>query len=96
MPKTLTRDEAETTAVEALTLIANDPDQLGAFMAATGLDPDAVRNAAKDGAFLRGVMEYVIADEALLQRLSQESGTKPERIMQAAHALGAVWERDIP
>lgn len=96
MPKPLTDDAAQRIAIEALSAIANDEDQLSRFMATTGLDPDSLRDAAKDQTFLRGVLEYAVQDDQIVLAVAEAAGVAPEQVMQAAHRLGAVWERDTP
>lgn len=96
MPKQMTKAFAQEIAVEALTAIVGNEDQLHRFLNVTGADPGTIRQAAEDEAFLRGVMEYVLQDDDLVISTATAVGIKPEEVMQAAHALGAVWESDTP
>ena len=38
-----------------------EPEQLGRFLAATGIGPDQIRNAARDRSFLAGVLDHLPA-----------------------------------
>lgn len=96
MARPIRPHDAEAIAIGVLGLIAADQAHLDRFLGATGVDPGDLRQAAADPAFLRGVMAYVIGDEALLVEAAAAAGLKPEAMMQAAMALGAVWESDTP
>jgi hypothetical protein len=91
----LTREAAEAVGVQALAYLAEDPERLGRFLALSGLGPETIRAAAHDPAFLAGVLEYVIGDEALLLALAAHVQVAPERVGEAHAALaGPSWERD--
>ncbi len=53
-------------AIAALTFIAQEPERLGRFLALSGIGPESLREAAREPDFLLGVLDYVVADEALL------------------------------
>jgi len=67
----ITRKIAESLAIQALGFMASDPERLGAFLAATGIGPEAIRLAAADPSFLAGVLDYVAADEPLLLAVAE-------------------------
>ena len=81
------RDEAERIALEALGYLVADEDRLWAFLAATGLEPGTIRQAARTPGFLVAVLDHVAANEALLIELAGTLGIKPERLMEARHTL---------
>ena len=91
------REAAETLAIAALGYLAAEPEQLGGFLAATGIGPEQIRKAARDREFLSGVLDYFSGDEAAAGRLRQgrRASIRP-RSNAPAHALGGVWERDVP
>jgi hypothetical protein len=92
-----TQEAAETLAIQALAFIAEDPDRLGAFLAASGIGPDAIRDAAREPGFLAGVLDHMLGDESLLVAFADNAGLNPMRIARARRALGGgEWERDIP
>jgi Protein of unknown function (DUF3572) len=87
-------DSARSLAVSALSFIAADPDRLGRFLGITGLGPDNLRTAAADPAFLGSVLDYLVADEALLVEFAADAGLKPEAIARAQAALSGMAERE--
>jgi Protein of unknown function (DUF3572) len=87
---------AEMLAIQALAFIAEDPDRMGAFLAATGIAPDTIRGAAGSPDFLAGVLEHMLADESLLLAFAGSAGLDPAEIAPARRALGGEWERDLP
>lgn len=93
----ITRDAAEHVAVQALSFIAGDPEQLGAFLSATGIGPDKLRGAARQPEFLAGVLNFLAADEQLLLRFAEHAGFEPVHVGAACRVLGGDgWERDVP
>jgi uncharacterized protein DUF3572 len=95
-PGVPTREAAAALAIEALSHIANDPEHIARFLALTGIDAGAIRVAAREPAFLAGVLEYVCADERLLIACAGHAGVLPAAIEKARLAFGRNWERDVP
>lgn len=92
-----TREAAEAVAIQAFTYIAGDIERLGRFLAVTGVGPAEIRAASAEPGFLRGVLEYLISDEALLTAFAADSGLRPEDPVKALVALGGShWEREVP
>jgi hypothetical protein len=89
------REAAETLAVQALSYLAQDPEQLSRFLALSGIDPGAIRAAAAQPEFLAGVLAYLAQDEALLVRFAAEAGVPPGAIEQARTVL-AGHDRAAP
>lgn len=88
---------AEELAIAALSFIAGEPEQLGRFLAMTGIGPDSLRDAAREPRFLAGVLDHVAADEALLLAFAAANEIDPEAVMRARDVLaGEPWERDMP
>ena len=90
------RQAAEALAVAALSFLASEPEHLGGFLAATGVGPDQIRNAARDPSFLSGVLDHLSGNEPLLIAFAQHQGIDPTEVERACAALGNVWERDLP
>jgi Protein of unknown function (DUF3572) len=89
------RKAAENLAVQALSYLAGEPEQLARFLALSGIGPDTLRAAAADPQFLAGVLDYVAGDERLLMAFAGHMQMRPEAIARARAALsGAPWERD--
>lgn len=79
-------------AVSGLAFIANDSDRLSRFLNLTGLGPHNLRTAAADPAFLDSVLDYLVADEALLLAFAADAGLKPEAVARAHAALRGPGE----
>jgi hypothetical protein len=90
------KEAAETLAIQALAFIAEDPDRLAAFLGATGLSPDRIRESASQPHFLLGVLEHMLSDESLLVGFADSVGINPADVARVRNALGSRWERDLP
>ena len=84
----LTHDAAETLAIEALTFLTAQPDDIGRFLALAGIGPATLRSAAADPRFLAGVLDYFLGNEDLLRAYAQHAGIPPEHVGRARRALG--------
>jgi hypothetical protein len=82
----LGQPEAEAIALNALRFLVSDEDRSQRFLAATGLSPGELRLRAGELAFLGGVLDYLLADEALVLAFAGEENLSPERPA-AARAL---------
>ena len=91
------RAAAESIAIQALGFLAGNPQRLARFLQLSGLNPEGIRAAATDPAFLAGVLEHVTSEEALLVAFAAEAAMKPEDIARARTILsGPAWEREVP
>jgi Protein of unknown function (DUF3572) len=97
-PLPAAREAAEMLAVQVLTFIAEDPERMSGFLAATGLEPGQIRTAAREEGFFAGVLEHMLGDESLLVAFADSAGIDPAEIARARAALGRgrKWERDLP
>jgi hypothetical protein len=90
-PRSTSRRErqaaAEELAIAALGFIAGEPEQLGRFLAMTGIGPDSLREAARAPRFLGGVVYYLPADQAGLLAFAAAKETDPEAVMRARDVL---------
>jgi len=77
----------EGVAVAVLGWLAGDEDRLFPFLAASGLDPSTLREAARDPGFLGAVLDHVVGHEPVLVACAEALGTKPERIVAAWRKL---------
>jgi hypothetical protein len=98
MPKggPITRESGENLAIQALAFLASDPERLGRFLSLTGIGPDMIREAARDPAFLAGVLDHVASDEPLLLAVAEYAGVTPETVERAHLALSGQRERGVP
>ena len=82
----LSPNALESLAIEALTLIAADPERTSRFMTLSGLDAGSLRMAAKRPHFLAGVLDHVMSDERLILDLAAATGYRPEAIAAACRS----------
>ncbi|MBN8997764.1 MAG: DUF3572 domain-containing protein [Rhizobiales bacterium] len=82
------RESAETLAVEALSWIAGEPEQLERFLALAGIGPATLRKAASDPAFLAGVLDFLLGHEPTVLAFAEARRIAPSEIAEARRALG--------
>ena len=80
-------ETAETLAIGALAFLASRPEDLTRFLDLTGIAPADLRNAAGEPDFLAGLIDYFLANEALLVDYAADAGVAPEEIARARAAL---------
>jgi hypothetical protein len=80
-------DGAETIALKALGYLAADENLLEPFLGATGLTLGDLRAGAADTAFLAGILDYFLQNEALLLAFAGASELAPETIVRARQRL---------
>jgi len=85
--KSLSVEDAQGIATEALLQLSRDPEQIGRFLAFSGIGPDMIRDAAGEPGFLAGVLEFYMTDEALLLAFCENAGIRPTMIAAARFAL---------
>lgn len=85
--KSLSVEEAQGIATEALLRLSHDPEQIGRFLAFSGIGPEMIREAAGEPGFLAGVLEFYMTDEPLLLALCENAGIRPTMIAAARYAL---------
>lgn len=81
------RENAEALAIQALGFVAADPELLPRFLAISGIEAQAIRQAAREPGFLAGVLQFIVAHEPTLLRFSQASGIPPQQVAAALRAL---------
>ena len=81
------RENAEALAIQALGFVAADPELLPRFLAISGIDAQAIRQAAREPGFLAGVLQFIVAHEPTLLRFSEASGIPPQQVTAALRAL---------
>ena len=83
----IARTDAEAIAIQALSFLASEPERLGRFLAVTGIGPESIRAAAATPGFLAGILDYLIANEALLLDFTAERGFDPASVVRARDVL---------
>jgi hypothetical protein len=86
----MTRELAETVAIQALGFLADDPDRIGRFLALTGLAPESLRAAAQEPNFLLGVLDHLASDQALLHEFATRMEIGPEVVTLARDLLAGA------
>jgi Protein of unknown function (DUF3572) len=81
------QEEAQGLAISMLGYIAEEPETLGRFLAATGLGPANLRTAASEPQFLAAVLEYVLSDESLLLAYTERLKVRPTMVAAARYRL---------
>ncbi len=84
-------DHASSLAIDALSFVAADTVLFNRFLRLTGLELENLRAAAGEPAFLAGVLDFVIADEATLIDFATEAGVEPQAVVAARRALGTDY-----
>ncbi|QFT32645.1 DUF3572 domain-containing protein [Roseibium porphyridii] len=90
--KSLSVEEAQGIATEALLQLSREPEQIGRFLAFSGIGPEMIREAAGEPGFLAGVLEFYMMDEALLLAFCENAGIRPTMIAAARYALTGGME----
>lgn len=83
----MSRAQAETIAIQALSFIAADPQLLQRFLGITGIDASDIRQAAEGSGFLAGVLQFLLAHEPTLLAFSEASGIAPTNVANALREL---------
>jgi hypothetical protein len=78
---------AETLALKGLAFLARDAETLLRMLALTGLELDDLRSRAGDPELLAAVLDFLLADDALLARFAEEEDLEPNDIHAARRAL---------
>ena len=86
----MTRDFAETLAIQALSFLAEEPERLGRFLAFTGVEAQSLRDAAREPNFLLGVLDHLAADERLLSEFATQKEIAPEIVTSARDLLASA------
>ena len=63
------------------------PEQIGRFLALSGIGPESLRAAAREPGFLLGVIDFVGGDEKLLLAFAADRGIDPAAVGNARAAL---------
>ncbi len=82
----MTKDWAETLALQVLAYIIAESMLCSRFLDLTGLQPEYLQAGLSDPAFMRAVLEFLLADEPNLLKFCAEAGIDPHAPARA-HAL---------
>ena len=68
-------------ALQGLSFIAEDTDRLGQFLASSGFGPTELRARVGDPAFLGGVLDFLLSDEALVVAFADWAAVDPASVL---------------
>ena len=74
--------------------LAGRPEELGRFLALTGIDPACLRQSAAEPGFLGGVLDFLLQDEPLMMVFAEAEGIAPAAISNARQRLDPAAGRD--
>jgi hypothetical protein len=83
----LTQDEAEAIAIQALAFLAGEPARLAQFLNLTGTNLSDVRQRVNDPSFLQAILDYVVAEESILLVFAAGVPVAPETVVAALNVL---------
>ena len=83
----LTREAAETLAIRAVAFLAEREELFLRFVALTGMSVDQVRGSLADPVVLGAVLDFVLADEALVLELVAALDVAPDLPARARRLL---------
>ncbi len=89
----LTRNAAETVALDALTWLVGNEDLLPVFLGSTGASQDDLRGAVNDPDFLGSVLDFIMMDDAWVIAFCDAHNMPYERLAQARQALPGGEQR---
>jgi hypothetical protein len=88
VPRTEKADTSVATlADKCLGYLAENPDELLAFMQFAGVSPDTLRRSVGSPSLQRGLIDYFASNEPILLALCANSGFSPEEYMRVWHRL---------
>ena len=83
----LGREQAETLGLQALGWIAGQEELAGAFLGASGLSAEDIKERAADPEFLGFVLDYLLTDEEALIAFSDAAGVPHDHPLRARAGL---------
>jgi hypothetical protein len=86
----MTRELAESVAIQALSFLAQEPERLDRFLALSGLNPESLRAAAQEPNFLLGVLDHLASDETLLMEFAGHLDLAPDDVSAARDLLAGA------
>lgn len=84
----MTPAAAETIALKALVHLSQAPDDLGRFLAGSGLDPAELKARAQEPELLAAVLDFFLTNEPLLVAFCDADSIDAREIHIARHVLG--------
>lgn len=92
----MTPDRAETLALQALAWMAADEALAARFAGATGASLGEARHHLRDPAYLAGVLEFLLGEDAWVKAFCDAGGLPYDAPLRALHALPGGRREEWP
>lgn len=89
MTERISPENAEILALQALGWLAGRPDDIARFLAGSGLEAGELPRAASDPLLLGSLLDFLLANEALLLEFCQDGSIIPQTVQLARCRLEA-------
>ncbi|OGT69681.1 MAG: hypothetical protein A3J38_07585 [Gammaproteobacteria bacterium RIFCSPHIGHO2_12_FULL_45_9] len=83
----MNREQAEIIALQALVFLTKDQELFGRFIANSGTTPQDLKDHFTNPDFLGGVLDTILADDAILLDFCSEASLSPETLLLARREL---------
>ena len=90
MKDRITPERAEILALEALAWLAGRPEDIGRFLAVSGLAAADLRHAAGQADLLGSLLAFLLGNEPLLLDFCRDTSTSVKAVHMARHLLEAA------
>lgn len=87
LKETRNTTNGEDIAVRALVWIAGNAPMMHRFLDLSGIDASQIREAAKEPAFLAGVLTFILAHEPTLNEFAEAENLHPSTVADALKSL---------
>ena len=87
-------DAAQAVALSALVFLLEDSGRTSRFLSVTGIEGEELARRIQDPAFLGGVLDFILEDEALLVAVAGAAGLRPDRVAGLRRRLPGCLPRD--
>jgi hypothetical protein len=87
MRRSATPQDAETIALNALGFLVDSTEALDRFMHQSGVDATTIRARTQERDFLAAVLDFLMANEALLMDFCETTRTEPKVVQRAIYEL---------
>lgn len=83
----MSREDAEAVAISTLTYLSETPDLMQRFLALSGIEASAIREAAAEPHFFAGVLKFFLAHEPTLMAFCAAREMEPRMVSGALAQL---------
>ncbi len=86
----MTPEKAEILALETLSWLAGEPEDLQRFLSLSGLDPEGLRQAAGTPELSVAILDFLLGHEEVLLRFCESASVPARDLHMARHVLGGI------